>query len=257
MTDMPPGSHLVQVGTGPLFYLPLTKTGSTQVLELAHRLEFGEDAVTGSDAVHRQSRHLPRGTHLVPGALPAGILIFSFARPPLDRFLSLYFDKIWNPGHPDPHPMMARFAELVGTRTDPGLSAAEHLDNCHRALDRIERSLTPGSDWQMNPHWAPQIRRFRLVDGLPLRLATLSGLNAKVMALLTDIDRQRAGDWAQGRANASRRAQVRIDTDALAPRVNRIYAKDWALWQALARADAADPGAVFHDFGALCRDAGL
>lgn len=257
MTDTSPGRHLVRLGAGPVYYLPVPKCGSSQVLQLAHLLAFGPEAAQGSAAVHGGADALPRGTDLIPGALPDDAIVVSFARAPLDRFLSLYFDKIWNPDHPDPHPMMEWFQKLVGTRTDPRLTPAQHVENCHRALNRIEKSLDPTSDWTSNPHWEPQIRRFRQVAGLDLRLATLEGLNPKVLALLPEAEARIGRGWARDQSNRSRRAKITLDTRTLAPRVNTIYARDWALWQALVRADKADPDRVFHDFTGLRRAAGL
>ena len=180
------GQHFYTSDRYPLFYLQITKCGSTFLRNLIYQLDH--------DAPHADAGRIhayPQDFRMA-GAVPVAVMaqspfVFAVVRDPVDRFLSLYFDKLVNPDNIRDEGIRRRVARAAGLDLDPGLSLDGHRANCVRALDWIGRNLAGHTPRGPNPHWQRQSVRLAHGRGLPVRVLTLEGLDAQLERLLAPL----------------------------------------------------------------------
>lgn len=115
---------------------------------------------------------------------------FTIVRDPLERFFSLYFDKVWSRG-PNAFPWVAETLERnrrFHARED--LSLAEHHDNCCRLLGFLENRFKATPHNELNPHWRPQALRLNQIKDMGFHALLLDGCGDQL--------RQLAGSTVRG-----------------------------------------------------------
>jgi len=80
-------------------------------------------------------------------------------RHPLERFYSLYFDKVWGKSDNSFGWIGEALARNRRFRVERDLTAEEHHDNCCRLLGFLESRFNDEKPEDQNAHWRPQYVR--------------------------------------------------------------------------------------------------
>ncbi|WP_164736758.1 sulfotransferase family 2 domain-containing protein, partial [Pararhodobacter zhoushanensis] len=108
---------------------------------------------------------------------------FTVLRNPIERFLSLYFDKVVGPG-------WHNFVNLRGVlvdyhRLNPDADTVEgHRRNCEILINWIEMSLNGEAELSADSHWTLQSDRLPIMKQLDLKLLMLANVDTTLKMLL-------------------------------------------------------------------------
>jgi len=150
-------------------------------------------------------------------------IAFAIIRNPIDRFLSLYFDKILNTDC-----VIGRHFADLGIVDDAPKSVSEHRKTSLQTLGHINTTIT-ASKGRSNFHWRPQIHRLHKISKLDVHLLTLDGLEWQLPFLMKTTCPNMAGYMKQvGRKNVSSKlcSPAKLKTQTLRRQISRIYADD-------------------------------
>ncbi len=233
------------------YYLPITKCGSTFMLNLLYYLDHGEK-YRDSESIHRMRDDFPKAGSGMGETVKNSPHAFAIIRHPVDRFFSVYFDKIYGHG-PNSFPVAQReLEEEYGLDLTRGLDAAGHRRNCNILIEWFDKNLKGQTRFAANPHWKPQSKRLNRFAPLELELLTLDGLSWQLPMLLGDIVPDIAADMAAIKpVNKSTRevAQSDILDDALDLKIKNFYRQDMKTYIQVAnrwelRRNPVKPGAI-------------
>lgn len=230
LSEAGPGRVFVTTTRYPLFYLQITKCGCTFLRNLIYYLDH--------DALHPDSGRIHAhnddfvGAHRIPRwYLKRSPYLFTVVRDPIDRFLSLYFDKIGNLDNPHDTGMRKRVSSAAELDLRADLDIEGHRENCLKTLAWFKINLAGQTPGKPNPHWQHQAVRLNHVKGLNPRLLTLDGLSWQLPILLAPIipDIQSKMDAVTIR-NKSKRLFSRAEflTPEIKAAVHEIYSEDAA-----------------------------
>ena len=158
---------------------------------------------------------------------------FFVLRDPIERFFSLYFDKVIGP---EP----TRFGWIADTlkanrifHDGPDLSLEQHRENCHALSLFIKARLTGQADGPVNPHWVRQITRMRGALKFGLQPVLLDRLEPQLLQI-TDgriPTLKKALDMVKSRNRAARIVPAeRILTPDLYAQIVALYPEDVQLY---------------------------
>jgi len=216
----------------PLFYLVIAKCGCTFLRNLIWYLDH--DALHPDSAnIHAHDEDLPKATLVPREEIQGSPYAFAVVRDPIDRFLSLYFDKLVTFRRPQDKWMHDLLVAQAGLETGPDLDIEAHRRNCLKALEWFAANLDGKTDEKVNPHWQRQSVRLAQAQGIDLRLVTLDGLGwqlSQVLApLIPDIaDRMQAVRERNTSPKPLSRAQIL--TPEIATAVLATYPEDAEIW---------------------------
>lgn len=223
-----PGRVFFTTDAFPLFYLQITKCGCTFLRNLLYALDHGTPH-PAAGRVHAHDEDFVKAG-LIPGdVLARSPHAFAVLRDPVDRFLSLYFDKIADTTNTNDEAMRRRVVRAAKLDVGPGTSLATHRENCMKTLDWFERNLAGKTKGRVNPHWQRQVVRLSRTGDVAPRLLTLDGLSWQLPRLLSPIIPDIASRMAAVRVrNSSKKpfSRAEIETPALAERVHSVYLAD-------------------------------
>jgi len=156
------------------------KAGSTYIRNLFYRLDHGVAHPTpvtiDSDKCLVYRRKPPERL--------AEEISFAIVRDPVERFFSLYFDKVWA----DKDTAFPWVAEALSKRrrfhTAGDLSEAEHHDNCCRLLGYLETRFKSAPVEELNPHWRPQSVKLSGLSGKGFSALTLDKCTDQLRSLV-------------------------------------------------------------------------
>ncbi len=227
--DMPgPGRFFYTTNRYPLFYLQITKCGCTFLKNLMYYLDHGR-LHENSARIHAHEADLLKADLIPRPVLKESPYLFAVVRDPVDRFLSLYFDKIANHDNQWDVGMRRRVIRAAGLDGRRNLPIEAHRENCVKMLDWIKRNLDDGTEGNTNPHWQRQTVRLSRLKGLDARLLTLEGLSWQLPRLLAPLVPDIAAQMDAVRArNRSPRLFTRQEfvTPEIEAAVKRVYARD-------------------------------
>jgi hypothetical protein len=175
--------RMLTLRSAPVYYLPITKSGSTYLKNLFYYLDHADEHVSGID-IHSHADDLVRAKAGDEETIRHSPYAFAVLRDPADRFLSLYFDKIYGDGPNSFADIRAYLADEIGLDLARDLDAAAHRENCNRFIDWIALNLSFKTDMPINHHWRRQSSRLQRVDTLSLTHLTLDGLSWQLPLLL-------------------------------------------------------------------------
>ena len=89
------GKHLFTTRRVPLFYLQITKCGSTFLRNLLYRLDH-DTPHEDSARIHAYPQDFLMADVVPPEIITSSPYLFAVVRDPVDRFLSRYSDKLVN-----------------------------------------------------------------------------------------------------------------------------------------------------------------
>ena len=178
--------RMLTLKTAPVYYLPITKIGSTYLKNLFYYLDHADEHAAGIN-IHSNSDDLVRAKAGDEEAIRQSSYAFAVLRDPVDRFLSLYFDKIYGDGPNNFAGIRAYLAEEIGLDLTRGVNANAHRENCIRFIDWLALNLSFKTDVPVNHHWRRQSNRLQRVDALDLTHLTLDGLDWQLPLLLGEV----------------------------------------------------------------------
>ncbi len=178
--------RMLTLRSAPVYYLPVTKSGSTYLKNLFYYLDHLGEHASGID-IHSNADDLVRAKTGDEESIRHSPHAFAVLRDPIDRFLSLYFDKIYGDGPNNFADVRGYLAQEIDLNLTRGITVDAHRDNCIRFIDWLALSLSFKTDLSVNPHWRRQSNRLKRVDTLDLTHLTLDGLDWQLPLLLGDI----------------------------------------------------------------------
>ncbi len=220
-----------------VYYLPITKCGSTYLKNLFYYLDNGAEHPGGPD-IHNFPSALIRADSDEDEKVRQSGHAFTVLRDPVDRFVSLYFDKIWRDGPRNMPDLRLKLKDTIGLRLDRDLTVDEHRENCRKLIDWLERNLNFETDEAVNAHWRRQASRLKRVKDLDLTCLTLDGLDWQLPLLLgdvlPDIRDAMAAVKEKNRIPKPFSRQELLD-EALIAKIEHIYKRDVVLYQEASR----------------------
>ena len=223
---------MLRLERADVYYLHIAKSGSTFLKNLFYYLDHGQVHPAGN-RIHGEAVLL-RARAEDEARIRASKHAFAVIRDPLERFLSVYFDKIYGEGPQNFPDLREYFAETVGLDLTPGLDVAGHRRNCHLFIDWIADNLAGNTDQPVNFHWRRQARRLKRVESLDLELLTLDGLDWQLPMLLEEVlpDIREAMAAVQARNTSHAPVDKAAVVDAgLREKVDAVYASDRRLYE--------------------------
>lgn len=226
-----PGRVLLTSRRYPVFYLQILKCGCTFMRNLIWYLDHDAPHPAGN-RVHAHDDEFLKAALIPVATLQRPPRLFSIVRDPVDRFLSLYWDKLANPDNQRDAGMRARVTKAAGMVETDDIDG--HRANCLKALDWIGRNLDTRTEGKPNPHWQRQSVRLKQVEALAPKLLTLDGLSWQLPAHLSPVIPDIADKMAAVRVrNRSARPFTRdqIVTPEIEAAAERVYPLDFATYR--------------------------
>jgi len=177
---------MLTLRSAPVYYLPITKSGSTYLKNLFYYLDHADEHTAGID-IHSNPGDLVRAKTGDEETIRQSPYAFAVLRDPADRFLSLYFDKIYSDGPNNFADIRAYLADEIGLDLVRGIDADAHRENCLRFIDWLALNLSFKTDVPVNPHWRRQSNRLQRVNDLDLTHLTLDGLSWQLPLVLGEV----------------------------------------------------------------------
>jgi hypothetical protein len=152
---------------------------------------------------------------------------FTILRRPVDRFFSLYTDKIIGPGKNNFYPIAEVLETRRQLRSSP-ISIEDHRYNCHILIEWIAENLRTQIDMPTDPHWLPQSSHAHLIKMFNLHLLTTGDLTTQLATFLQPIVPDIAERLKMLEKNPSRPKIAATDVidKALRRKVNDVYRAD-------------------------------
>jgi sulfotransferase famil protein len=239
------GRHVYTTQRFPIFYVQINKCGCTYLRNLLFLLDH-DQVHPFSERVHSFDADFTKATMIPDQVLAASHYVFCAVRDPVDRFLSLYFDKLSDPENKRDNWMQKLFIKEAGLVRDDGLTLEEHRQNCLKALDWIDTNLAGNTEAKTNPHWQRQSRILARVSAASPFLLNLDDLSTQLPVILQPIipDIAEKMDEITER-NESRKPFSRAEMmdEALISAVAAVYPEDTRIISEV-RADWANKGII-------------
>ncbi len=212
----------------PIRYLVIPKCGCTFVKNLIWQLDHGESYIN-PPRVHERTRDFARVSqfNLSVDEVRAEDYCFVVLRDPVDRFLSLYFDKVVGAGYRKFVPLRAVLRENHALEVEP-VTGADHTSNCHILIDWIEANLTKGNEIGRDPHWTPQHFRMETIRAFDMKVLPINGLDAHLTLLLSDIvpDISQILEKLERYTTNSKEMKDKVLDASLESRIIEVYKRD-------------------------------
>ncbi len=223
-----PGKFLLTTNRYPLYYLQITKCGCTFLRNLIYYLDHDALHPAGT-RIHSHEADFVKADLIPRDLIAASPYLFAVVRDPVDRFLSLYFDKIANLDSPYDEKIRARVIRAANLDITSSMGLADHQRNSLKTINWIGRNLDRKGQGRPNPHWQRQSVRLSRTEGLSPRLILLDGLSWQLPQVLSPLIPDIADKMQAVRVrNVSRKPFSRDDmlTPELAGAVASVYPQD-------------------------------
>jgi hypothetical protein len=228
LTRRTAAQRMLTLRRAPVYYLSITKCGSTYLKNLFYYLDHSTEHASGID-IHSNAGDLLRAQTGDEEVIRQSPYSFTVLRDPADRFLSLYFDKIYGDGPNNFPDIRAYLADEIALDLTRDLNVVTHRINCKKLIDWLALNLDHKTDVPINPHWRRQSNRLQRVGSLKLQHLTLEGLDWQLPALLGDIipDIRRSMEAVKSDNRTQKPfSSVEILDDALRDKIAATYRTD-------------------------------
>ena len=157
---------------------------------------------------------------------------FSVLRNPVDRFFSLYTDKVVGNGYRRYVPLRTTLASKYGLKTE-SLSAADHTRNCEILIDWLEENLRSEVDLPKEAHWTPQSYREGIIREFDLKILLVGQLNQQLSTLLHPLIPEIDEVLSSLEQNRSTKPfpKGEILKPSLRKKINAVYSRDRELFE--------------------------
>ncbi|WP_316015945.1 sulfotransferase family 2 domain-containing protein [Roseobacter sp. HKCCA0434] len=224
-------SFLLTTQSFPIYYLPITKCGCTFLKNLFYALDHGKEHPDGI-FIHDGEEGLIRADASAEAEVKASPYVFTVLRDPVDRFVSMYFDKIWGEGEVNFPRIRAHLEEVGVVDLSRDLDVEGHRANLARLLDWVADNLDGGTELAQNYHWRPQVSRVKRGRMFPVNHLTLEGLDWQLPLLVGPVipDMAERMQAVKARNTSSRPPGLTgLVTEELASAIRQLYRFDTRL----------------------------
>ena len=231
-SDAQQTSRLFSSRKFPIHYLVIPKCGCTFIKNFLWTLE-NEGVHSDGLRIHDDDSRFLRADEL---GLSVDDIIkrehaFTVVRNPIDRFFSLYSDKVIGDGHQRFVPLRRVLSENHGLDVNADTIDA-HRANCDILINWLGRNLEKPQEIDNDSHWTPQVYRQNLMKTFRLKMLMLHKLDEQLPLLLQDIVPE-TKVIMQGKERNKTSAGVSRDDvldKELRSTINEIYAGDRKLF---------------------------
>lgn len=227
-----PAERMLTLDCAKVYYLPITKCGSTYLKNLFYYLDHANEHTAG-DFIHANPQDLKRAKVGDLEAIKNSPFAFTVLRDPVDRFTSMYFDKIYGDGPQRFKKERLYLEKEIGLDLTRNLDVTMHRQNCNKLIVWVEKNLKHKTDRTTSFHWKRQSNRLKRVQELKLRHLTLDGLSAQLPVFLKqalpDIEEAM---FVVKSINKSQKPDDfdKIADQALREKIEAVYARDHQLY---------------------------
>ncbi|WP_299751762.1 sulfotransferase family 2 domain-containing protein [uncultured Tateyamaria sp.] len=224
--------RLITIRSHPIRYLFIPKCGCTYVKNLIWKLHTGSQ-FQNPLRIHVVDKDLPRASDF--GLTSAHIrnedYAFTVLRNPVDRFYSLYTDKVVGPGHKMYVPLRSILADKYGLDVSAS-SLTAHTKNCSILIEWIAENLQSEKDIAKEAHWTPQAYRKNLMWQFDLKLLLVKDLERQLSILLEPIIPNIEDMLKNLERNQSSKdfRREEVVTPKLRKRINEVFSDDRKLF---------------------------
>jgi Sulfotransferase family len=217
----------------PLRYLVIPKCGCTFVKNLIWRIDQGQPYHNPSrihDVDSKFKRASDRDLRIIDVAVEE--YAFVVLRNPVDRFLSLYFDKVIGDGRRNFVDLGGSLERGHGVNLNP-TTDIEHRKNCHILINWLDENINDGNDLPKDSHWTPQVYRRDVISKFRLKVLLLEKLDFHISMLASDIipDLGSLLLNLERYSTNSKAFKSRIVDLELRRRINSVYSKDRKIYE--------------------------
>lgn len=227
------GARLFALDSPRVYYLVIPKCGCTFVKNVLwfianskfyhspRRIHDADDLFLRASDVERDLTNVFRA----PTA-------FTVLRNPVDRLLSLYFDKVAGAGRKEYVPLYDVLVRQRSLIPNP-CTIRDHRYNLECMTEWIAENLQTGVDLRPEAHWTPQSYRSNIMREFDLGVLTVDDLTAGLELIFSRYVPNIRDVLAGAEMNRSDRDFRKGDimTDALRRKVNSIYTVDRAMYR--------------------------
>ncbi len=235
---LPKTQKLFTITRYPIRYMVTPKCGCTFVKNLMWRLEYGE-FYHSPMTIHDQDGVFPRAVDLglTEEQVRAEDYAFMAVRKPVDRFFSLYAEKVIGEGWKRYIPLRQLLVDQYGLNPAAN-TPRQHTENCLILSKWIRANLKDKIDLEPEAHWTPQNYRSFVFVPTDLKVLLVSQMTEHMSVLLKPIVPDIDDIIPQLERNRSPLGVMKKDilTEELRQDVNDIYRRDWKIFFAAKQA---------------------
>ncbi|WP_166415426.1 sulfotransferase family 2 domain-containing protein [Cochlodiniinecator piscidefendens] len=212
----------------PIRYLVIPKCACTYVKNVMWSMQNGLTHNTplrihDSDSVFLRASNFGLTTDEIANEEFA----FTVLRNPIDRFYSLYTDKVIGRGREKFVPLRANLIKGGYFIENPN-SIVEHQKNCEILIGWIAENLEGGTSLRSDSHWTPQSYRNNIIREFKLKVLLVNDLRDQLNILLRTLDPNIDRILLSGEKNRSVKSfkQSQIIDKKLRKKINLLYSDD-------------------------------
>jgi len=171
-------------------------------------------------------------------------MAFTVIRNPIDRLLSLYFDKVVGKGKDNYIPLAHVLTEKRGLHPLP-TTLSDHQYNIEILIDWLEENLSDEIDLPKDAHWTPQVYRSDIMRTFDLKMLTVDRLSHGLQILLGDEvgNARTIIQQAEKNSSGNKIDKKIVLTPEIRRKINSLYVGDRTLYQLVkARWKGSTPG---------------
>lgn len=218
---------------GRLFYLVIPKCGCTYVKNILWHLHHGKPhadpkRVHDSDSSFLRASEVVEQDKDVLGSERAFVIL----RNPVDRFLSLYFDKVVGDGWRHYVPLRQVLIAHYGLNIDAS-TTDEHARNCERMVMFLKDNFRDNAHLTPEAHWTRQSDRKNIMRRFDLKVVLTEDLTRHMTILLANIEGNVATAISRSEQYSSARREVGrtvLDKETRKA-INQLYIEDRFLYK--------------------------
>lgn len=215
----------------PAYMVVPLKSGCTYFKNLWYYLDHGKPNLLG-DFIHDDETGLLKASPDDMDEVLSSPYVFMIIRNPVNRFFSLYFDKVFNPFDPAFRWFQKEVGEGLGMKFSVELSLEEHQANALLLIKWLETNIRTMEPRYPDPHWQPQIWRYMQVEDFDPVLLPLEEVDTAIPAFLgEEIPEIQAAMDAVSARNISHKpfSNDEMRNWPLTKAIRRTYAGDFRL----------------------------
>ncbi len=220
--------RVITSGDYPINYVPTLKVGCTYVKNLFYYLEHGE-LYPKPNKIH--DSHVSSRAEIYPPN-PNNDFRFTIVRDPIDRVLSLYFDKVIGTG-PQTFPWISKQLSEKREFVFSPKTLGDHRTNINALIGYLRLRINKFPPGQLNPHWRPQIQVAKKVKDYGFDTLLLERLDDQLLQLMAGKipDLKSAMDAVKSRNESVWTiSKEEVMTANLREQIEKLYADDLILY---------------------------